>query len=140
MEPVISIPIPFEDSRKEFKVDYIDGYPDSEYWANPYLRFEHGSFARSRPRPNSQNIFQPMYLRSAGTFTDERFCTSCQHPRRVTVIFSRNPRMLVSGLTGQFPVPRAGDQIYRKNKPQHISESWHQRHHSVFGTAETTHG
>ena len=46
-EPVISIPYLLR--MEEFKVDYIDGYPDGEYWANLYLRFEHGSFARSGP-------------------------------------------------------------------------------------------
>ena len=46
-EPVISIDnlCRFEESG----IDFLDPYPDSEYWVNDHLRFEHGSLYSSAP-------------------------------------------------------------------------------------------
>lgn len=45
--PVISVPYLL--NMDKYGIEYIEGYPDGEYWANDFLRFEHGSFARSTP-------------------------------------------------------------------------------------------
>ena len=45
--PVLSIPnlCRFD----EYDVQYLDPYPDAEYWVNDHLRFEHGSYTVSSP-------------------------------------------------------------------------------------------
>ena len=45
--PVVSVPYLLNMSK--YGIEYMEGYPDGEYWANDFLRFEHGSVARSAP-------------------------------------------------------------------------------------------
>ena len=122
-EPVISIPYLLR--MEEFKVDYIDGYPDGEYWANPYLRFEHGSFARSGPGQTAAKHL------SAGV------STLYGHLHRREILYQRinthdGSRVIFSGtpgclcrIDGSVPSSKTGIKSTGKQTSTH-SESWHQ--------------
>lgn len=62
----------------EYDITSIESYPDGEYWANDYLRFEHGHIASSTPGSTAAK-----YL------ADARVSTIFGHTHRQELVFSR---------------------------------------------------
>jgi len=108
-----------------YGIQYIDGYPDGEYWANDFLRFEHGSVARSAPGA------------TAGKMLDLGVSTLQGHTHRRELIYRRvgtkeGSRLIFAGspgclcsVKGLVPSSRTG---IKSNGTQKTSkaENWHQ--------------
>jgi hypothetical protein len=62
----------------EYDITSIESYPDGEYWANDYLRFEHGSLVSSTPGSTAAK-----YL------SDARVSTIFGHTHRQELVYSR---------------------------------------------------
>jgi predicted phosphodiesterase len=62
----------------EYNITSIESYPDGEYWANDYLRFEHGHIASSTPGSTAAK-----YL------ADARVSTIFGHTHRQELVYSR---------------------------------------------------
>ena len=62
----------------EYNIVSIEAYPDGEYWANDYLRFEHGTIASSTPGSTAAK-----YL------ADSRVSTIFGHTHRQELVYTR---------------------------------------------------
>jgi hypothetical protein len=62
----------------QYNITSIEAYPDGEYWANDYLRFEHGSLVSSSPGATAAK-----YL------SDARVSTIYGHTHRQELVYSR---------------------------------------------------
>ena len=62
----------------EYNIISIESYPDGEYWANDYLRFEHGHIASSAPGSTSAK-----YL------ADSKVSTIFGHTHRQELVYTR---------------------------------------------------
>jgi hypothetical protein len=90
--PLLSIPhlCRFDD----FDIDYISPYPDGEWWANDWLKFEHGSSYSSVPGTTARN-----QLKNQGV------SVGYGHTHRAEVIYERRntqrgSRLLFAGSPG----------------------------------------
>jgi hypothetical protein len=72
----------------EYNITSIEAYPDGEYWANDYLRFEHGSVASSAPGSTAAK-----YL------ADAKVSTIFGHTHRQELVYGR-----VRGRNGSRPI------------------------------------
>lgn len=121
--PVLSVPYLL--NMDTYDIRYIDGYPDGEYWANDFLRFEHGSVARSAPGA------------TAGKMLDLGVSTLQGHQHRRELIYRRvntkkGSRLIFAGspgclcsVKGLVPSSRTGIKSNGTQKTSK-SENWHQ--------------
>ena len=72
----------------EYNITSIEAYPDGEYWANDYLRFEHGHLVSSAPGSTS-----------AKHLSDSKVSTIFGHTHRQELVYSR-----VRGRNGSRPI------------------------------------
>jgi len=122
-QPVISIPYLLRMS--EFGVDYIDGYPDGEFWVNPYFRCEHGSVVRSGPGQTAAKYLST----GVSTLYGHHHHREMLYQRINThsgsrVIFSGSPGCLAR-IDGVVPSSKTGIKSTGKQKSSH-HEAWHQ--------------
>ena len=122
--PIVSVPYLL--NMEEYKINYIEAYPDGEYWANDYLRFEHGSVARSAPGATAANHL------SSGVSTMHG------HVHRRELVYKRvntkkGSRMIFAGspgclcrTDGLVPSAKTGIKSSGKQGQTGHSENWHQ--------------
>lgn len=113
----------------EYNITSIDTYPDGEYWANDYLRFEHGSLVSSTPGATAAK-----YLNGS------RVSTVYGHIHRHELVFSRilgrnSNRTIFAGSPGCLSrrdgvLPSSTTGISPKGKQAGLKgEKWH---HAVW--------
>jgi hypothetical protein len=122
--PVISIPYLL--NMDKYGIDYIEGYPDGEFWANEYLRFEHGSVARSAPGATAaRHLSSGVSTLYGHVHRREVLYQRVNTKKGSRIIFASSPGSLCR-TDGLVPSAKTGIQSSGKQGQNGHAENWHQ--------------
>ena len=111
----------------EYDIDYRDSYPDAHYWANDYLRFEHGSAVSGTPGGTSAKHLSAAANSSlfGHIHRQELVWSRKQTATSSRPYFAGSPGTLAR-IDGSLPSSRTGIKATGRQTKRKGTENWHQ--------------